>query len=186
MAEFVSMNASFYPRFDIDIMNELFGTFELSPAERIDRLSYGQKKKFLISFALATRCRLLILDEPTNGLDIPSKATFRKVMAGTLNEDQLVLISTHQVKDVDNLIDRIVILSNGQVILNKEMHEISAALHFDHSSIAEGNDVLYSEANASGYKIIKHTENGQSPVDIELLFNAITSGTKLFQHERPI
>jgi hypothetical protein len=66
------------------------------------------------------------------------------------------------------------------------MHEISAALHFDHSSIAEGNDVLYSEANASGYKIIKHTENGQSLVDIELLFNAITSGTKLFQHERPI
>jgi ABC-2 type transport system ATP-binding protein len=180
MAEFVRLNAIFYPRFDTAVMDHLTETFELSTSERTDRLSFGQKKKFLISFALATRCRLLILDEPTNGLDIPSKAIFRQVMAGTLDDDQLVLISTHQVKDVDNLIDRVVILSNGQVIFNKELHDISATLQFVHSSVADGDDVLYSEANAGGYNTIRRTGNGQSAVDIELLFNAITSGTKLF------
>ncbi len=105
---YIKANSIFYPRFDHDLMQKLLIEFELAMDNSIHRLSYGQKKKFIVSFALATKCRVLILDEPTNGLDIPSKSIFRKVMAGNLDEDQLVLISTHQVKDVENLIDNIV------------------------------------------------------------------------------
>jgi ABC-2 type transport system ATP-binding protein len=181
IGRFVSANGPFYRRFDIKLMEHLLHEFELLDDRAIHKLSYGQKKKFLISFALATKCRLLVLDEPTNGLDIPSKVVFRKVMAGTLDEDQLVIISTHQVKDVENLIDRIIILDEGKVILEKDMAEISAQLQFSNSSTPDGEFVLYSEMVPGGYKIITPQINGNSSVDIELLFNAVTKGKKIFK-----
>jgi ABC-2 type transport system ATP-binding protein len=161
-------------------MSRLLHDFELPDDQLIDKVSYGQRKKFLISFALATKCRLLILDEPTNGLDIPSKAIFRKVMAGALDEDQLVLISTHQVKDIEALIDRIIILDGGKLILEKDMLEISSELQFDSRHTLEEEHILYSETVPGGYKVIMPQINGNSAVDIELLFNAVTTGNKIF------
>jgi ABC-2 type transport system ATP-binding protein len=177
---YVRANSPFYPSFDQTLMSRLLHDFELSEDQLIDKVSYGQRKKFLISFALATRCRLLILDEPTNGLDIPSKAIFRKVMAGALDEDQLVLISTHQVKDIEALIDRIIILDNGKLILEKDMLEIASELQFDNRHSLEEEHILYSETVPGGYKVIMPQVNGNSAVDIELLFNAVTTGNKIF------
>ena len=177
---YVKASSVFYPRFDRSLMEQLLGDFELSADRFISRLSYGQKKKFLISFALATKCRLLILDEPTNGLDIPSKAIFRKVMAGALDEDQLVVISTHQVKDVESLIDCIVILSDGKVILQKDMHDIASQLQFESTPSLDGDEVLYSEVSPRGYRVIRRQVNGNTSIDIELLFNAVTKGINLF------
>ncbi|MEO9481915.1 MAG: ABC transporter ATP-binding protein [Ekhidna sp.] len=175
---YVKANSKFYPRFDKVLLDKLTTEFELPETRSLQKLSYGQKKKFLISFALATRCRLLVLDEPTNGLDIPSKAIFRKIMAGSLDEDQLVIISTHQVKDVENLIDRILMLENGQFIMQKDMIDISSSLNFATSTTSEGDDVLYSEMVPGGYKVITPQVNGSSSVDIELLFNAVTQGSQ--------
>jgi ABC-2 type transport system ATP-binding protein len=163
-------------------MDKILGEFELSADRFIHKLSYGQKKKFFMSFALATKCRLLVLDEPTNGLDIPSKSIFRKIMAGSLDENQLVIISTHQVKDVENLIDRIIILDNGKVIMHKEMFEISSQLEFANSTSPDGKDVLYSEIVPGGYKVICPQKKDSSVVDIELLFNAVTKGHKIFSN----
>jgi ABC-2 type transport system ATP-binding protein len=175
---YVKANAGFYPNFDKDLLQRLINDFELPKTKSLQKLSYGQKKKFLISFALATKCWLLVLDEPTNGLDIPSKAIFRKVLAGSLDENQLVIISTHQVKDVENLIDRIIMIDNGKFIMQKDLFDISSKLNFSSSSSAEGEDVLYSEMVPGGYKIITPQTSGDSPVDIELLFNAISSGSE--------
>lgn len=180
--KYIDVNSPFYPRFDQILLSRLLAEFELSKDRSIDTLSYGQKKKFLISFALATKCRLLVLDEPTNGLDIPSKSVFRKIMAGALDEDQLVLISTHQVKDVETLIDRIIILDNGKVILEKDMMDIAAQLQFTHSHSLQGEQVLYSEMVPGGYKIISPQHNGNSSIDIELLFNAVTTGKQIFKN----
>ncbi len=178
ISNYVKANAGFYPRFDEKLLNKLLVDFELPETTSLQKLSYGQKKKFLISFALSTKCRLLILDEPTNGLDIPSKAIFRKVLAGSLDEEQLVIISTHQVKDVENLIDRIIMLESGSFIMQKDLFEISSKLHFATASSAEGEDVLYSEMVPGGYKVITPQVNGDSSVDIELLFNAVTQGSQ--------
>lgn len=175
---YIKANAGFYPRFDKELLQRLIVEFELPETESLQKLSYGQKKKFLISFALATKCRLLVLDEPTNGLDIPSKAIFRKILAGSLDEDQLVIISTHQVKDVENLIDRIIMLDNGKFIMQKDLFDISSKLNFSTSSTAEGEDILYSEIVPGGYKVITPRPEGNSSVDIELLFNAISSGSE--------
>ncbi|MEX1238625.1 MAG: ABC transporter ATP-binding protein [Cyclobacteriaceae bacterium] len=182
IARFVKANGPFYPDFDHALMERLLTEFELAGQQVIDKLSYGQKKKVLISFSLATRCRLMILDEPTNGLDIPSKTIFRKIVAGALDEHQLVLISTHQVKDVETLIDRIIILDEGNVIMEKDMLEISAQLQFKNSHVLDEDHVLYSEMVPGGYKVITPQRNGDSSVDIELLFNAVTKGNKIFSH----
>jgi ABC-2 type transport system ATP-binding protein len=176
--KYVKANSGFYPRFDMDLLNRLISDFELPENKRLNQLSYGQKKKFLISFALSTKCRLLVLDEPTNGLDIPSKAIFRRVMAGSLDEDQLVIISTHQVRDVENLIDRVLMLEHGKFIMQKNIHEISSRLRFATTSSPEGENVLYHEMVPGGYKVITPQTNGDSSVDIELLFNAISNGTE--------
>jgi ABC-2 type transport system ATP-binding protein len=176
--KYVNANAGFYPRFDPQLLDRLITDFELPENKRLNQLSYGQKKKFLISFALSTKCRLLVLDEPTNGLDIPSKAVFRKVMAGSLDEGQLVIISTHQVRDVENLIDRVLMLEKGKFIMQKNLYEISSKLHFATTSSREGENVLYHEMIPGGYKVITPQAGGDSSVDIELLFNAISNGSE--------
>lgn len=175
---YVKANAGFYPRFDQALLNRLITDFELPENKRLNELSYGQKKKFLISFALSTKCRLLVLDEPTNGLDIPSKSIFRRVMAGSLDEDQLVIISTHQVRDVENLIDRVLMLEQGKFIMQKNIYEISSKLRFATTSSPDGENILYSEMVPGGYKVITPQTDGSSSVDIELLFNAISHGTE--------
>jgi ABC-2 type transport system ATP-binding protein len=176
--QYVKANSGFYPRFDQALLDRLITDFELPDNKRLNQLSYGQKKKFLISFALSTKCRLLVLDEPTNGLDIPSKSIFRRVMAGSLDDDQLVIISTHQVRDVENLIDRVLMLEKGKFIMQKNIYEISSKLHFATATSPDGENVLYSEMVPGGYKVITPQTDGSSSVDIELLFNAISNGTE--------
>lgn len=175
---YVKANSGFYPRFDQELLDRLITDFELPENKGLNQLSYGQKKKFLISFGLSTKCRLLVLDEPTNGLDIPSKSIFRKVMAGSLDEDQLVIISTHQVRDVENLIDRVLMLEKGKFIMQKNLYEISSKLRFATTASPEGENILYHEMVPGGYKVITPQTDGNSSVDIELLFNAISNGTE--------
>jgi len=179
IADYIKAYAPFYPRFDHPMMDRILVEFELRAESNLQKLSHGQKKKFLIAFALATRCRLLVLDEPTNGLDIPSKTLFRKILAGSLDEKQLVVISTHQVKDVENLIDKIIILDNGKVIFQQTIAEISQKVCFisGTSEVVEG--AIYSEAVPGGYRLMMPNGHAETEVDIELLFNAITKGKKI-------
>ena len=62
------------------------------------------------------------MDEPTNGLDIPSKSQFREVVAQGMREDQIVIISTHQVRDVETLLDHVTIIEQNAVLLNEKMN----------------------------------------------------------------
>ena len=176
---YIKANSVFYPDFDKDLMKYQMEEFEIPLSNRLDKMSYGQKKKFLISFALATKCKLLILDEPTNGLDIPSKTIFRKLLAGALEENQLVLISTHQIKDIDNLIDRIMVLNNGKIIFDQDIMEVSDKFRFTTVPDVSAGEILYHETSPGGYRVILPGEGSSSQVDIELLFNAITKGIKL-------
>lgn len=177
---YIEANSGFYPSFDYRLMQELLDTCELVSNKSLHSISFGQKKKFLITFALATRCRLLLLDEPTNGLDIPSKSIFRKMVAGSLDEDQLVIISTHQVKDIENLIDSMIILDGGSIILNKEVSEVASQLQFSKRTTLEGMELIYSEAIPGGFNTISTAKEEASVIDMELLFNAVTSGKQIF------
>ena len=174
---YLKATTSLYPNFDEQKLDGILNDFELDRKSMIHRLSQGQRKKFLIAFALATNCKLLILDEPTNGLDIPSKSIFRKVLVSSVTEKQLVLISTHQVKDIETILDKVVILDQGKIIFNESLETIAQKWHFKHvASVAEIEEVFYSEKFPGGYKVIvQASDEEESEVDLELLFKAIVS-----------
>ncbi|HNW56952.1 MAG TPA: ABC transporter ATP-binding protein [Bacteroidales bacterium] len=174
--KYIDSYASFYPNFDEELLNRLLMDFELDPANKLHRFSLGQKKKFQIAFALATRCRLLLLDEPTNGLDIPSKSLFRKIIAGSLDENQLVIISTHQARDIESIIDRIIILDEGRMIFKKTVSEISEKVSFITGTSEDLSRSIYSETVPGGYRHIIPKDHIETEVDIELLFNAVING----------
>jgi len=175
ITDYISSHAPFYPRFDLTRLKDYLTGFQLPEISRLSNLSYGQKKKFLLAFGLATDCKLLILDEPTNGLDIPTKSQFRKLLAGSLSADRTFLISTHQVRDMENLIDPIIILEEGSIIFNASMDTVSRRLAVTlQSEIPDETDVLYYEKVLGGYAVMKeNAAEAETKIDLELLFNAV-------------
>lgn len=182
---YVSINAPFYKRFDHEKLAWLLREFQLNPQNKLHQLSYGQKKKFLLAFGLSTSARLLLMDEPTNGLDIPSKSQFRKVIAASVNEEQCVVISTHQVRDLENLIDPIIIIEEGKIIFQQSLEEISSALVFETlAEIKENQQPLYYEEGLAGYAAITpNLQAKDSRLDIELLFNGVIANNKGINNE---
>ena len=175
--EYTYYYASFYPGFDHSAHAKYLAELGIDPTELFHKLSHGQQKKAMLSFAFATNCRLLILDEPTNGLDIPSKAQVRKLLASLSAENRTIIISTHQVRDLENIIDPIVILDNGRVIFNHSMAEISQRLTMQIAA-AQPDPVsaIYSEKTVGGYAVISANTTGvENAIDIEVLFNAVTA-----------
>ena len=175
---FVRLNAPFYPHFSREVLDACLREFELSSGVMLATLSMGQKKKVLISFALATCTRYLLMDEPTNGLDIPSKSQFRRVMAKYMNDDRTVIISTHQVHDVESLLDHILILSDSRLLLNASTAEITDHYVFAEIPVGSPSDAVYSEPSPQGLSIIAKRTAGmeETQLNLELLFNAVTKG----------
>ena len=172
---FVSMEAAFYPHFDHQLFNRLIIEFDLLESNKLNKLSHGQQKKFMIAFGLACQTRYLFLDEPTNGLDIPSKSQFRKVVASSLTEQQVIIISTHQIRDLDKLIDSIIVLDNGNIIFQSDIAAIEKKLSFVKGwDQPTGDDVLYVEKVLGGYISVQTNDSTQNEnVELEILFNAI-------------
>ena len=181
--EFEAAFAPFYPNFSHEQFTEYLREFEMdNMLGFIDKFSHGQKKKVMIAFALATNVPLLIMDEPTNGLDIPSKSTFRKIMASYANEQKTVLISTHQVRDLHSLIDAVSILDNGRMILNAPADVITDKLLFDvNDEKSQDGKVFYTEETPRGiYQVKENCNHVDSALDLELLFNAAVQNKKEF------
>ncbi|MEO5909872.1 MAG: ABC transporter ATP-binding protein [Pelobium sp.] len=176
--DYVKGIAPFYPKFDHQHFGVLLKEFDIPTEQKLNSMSYGQKKKFIIAFGLATQARLIIMDEPTNGLDIPSKTQFRKIMASVLTDDRCIIISTHQVRDLDNLIDTVIMLNQNKVALKASVEEITEKLCF--KRVKELDDtVIYSEPSLAGYQaVFPNIHHQESKLDIELLFNALLIESK--------
>lgn len=171
--QFVKSTDHFYPAFDEVQFTKMLAEFDVPADSFLNKLSFGQQKKVMIAFGLSTNTSLLIMDEPTNGLDIPSKSQFRKIIASALTENRCIIISTHQVRDLDNLIDTLLVVHNKQIVLNRSLDEISERLTFS-TTPTVGAQVLYAEESIRGMNTItKNTNGSYSKVDMELLFNAI-------------
>lgn len=172
---YVQLNAPFYPTFREDILARCLKSFELGDDLNIGRLSMGQKKKVYISFALAAGTKYLLMDEPTNGLDIPSKKVFREVIAREMTEERVMIISTHQVRDVEQLIDHVVIVNDGTVMLNASTAEIESRLRFEQRAVGSDlSDALFVQQTMRGIELIcPNSGNDETPIDLELLFNAL-------------
>ena len=171
----------FWERFDLNRFVEIMEIFENNPLQKMNKMSFGQLKKTYIAFALACNTKYLFMDEPTNGLDIPSKAQFRKAVMKYTREDSIILISTHQVRDLENIIDPIIILDTQDVLLTATIEKITDKLYFDYAS-EKGDDALYSEMTPGGSIQVKLNQTGEdSKVNIEALFNTVHQHKELIK-----
>lgn len=178
--EYIKMYAPFYPTFRDDICKACVESFEINLSDRLSKMSQGQRKKVAITLALATHTPLLLMDEPTNGLDIPSKATFRRLVASLIDDNQTVIISTHQVRDLESLIDTVLILDQRQTLLNKTLNEIGEKLYF--GPLLPEEKALYSEPTPQGtIGVTAREDKEETAVSLELLFNAAITYPKEIQ-----
>jgi ABC-2 type transport system ATP-binding protein len=174
-ARFMEIHAPFYPHFDRERYCQFLQEFEIPLDQSLQQMSYGQKKKVLISFALASGTSVVLMDEPTNGLDIMSKSQFRKVLASTVDDKKCIVISTHQVKDLENLIDRITVIDEGKILFDQTIDSILSRLSFKLSfDSEEARRAIYSESSLRGNAVVTANTDGQeSKLDLELLYKAI-------------
>lgn len=173
LKRYVSINAPFYPKFSMDDMQRYLDIFEMGGDMdvKLHSLSMGQKKKVLLAFAFATNTRALILDEPTNGLDIPSKSQFRKLVTTGMTDDKMILISTHQVRDISEILDHVTILDQSKVLLNASIAEVTRRLAF--RPMREGDQPLFMQPSVMGsLVVVPALPDEETAVDLEMLFNA--------------
>ena len=180
--EYARTYGKFWDGFDMDKFIEVMQVLENDPQQKMNKMSFGQLKKTYIAFALACNTKYLFMDEPTNGLDIPSKAQFRKAVTRYTREDSVILISTHQVRDLENIIDPIIILDRQDVLLNATLEEITEKLYFDYSS-EKIEGALYSELIPGGnIQVSLNLTGEESKVNIEALFNAVHKHKELIKN----
>ena len=183
MDQFIKLNEKFYPRFSVDVLRQSLRDFEMPEVVNLKALSMGQKKKVYMSFALAANTRLLLMDEPTNGLDIPSKSLFRKAMANNMTEDRTLVISTHQVHDVEALLDHILILDESRLKLNASTSDITDRYSFEFRQPSEMDaEVIYAEPSLQGNSVIVRRQAGspETQLNLELFFNAVTQNKLVY------
>ena len=174
LVSYIELNSPFYPHFSKEDMMKYLHYFEMNLEVNLGELSMGQKKKVFMSFALATNTSLLLMDEPTNGLDIPGKSQFRKFIASGMSDDKTILISTHQVRDIDHVLDHVLIMDNSRVLLDQSIAEVSEKLLFVESDSRDSSEEsLFSSPTVQGHMmILPNTHSEESEVNLELLFNA--------------
>ncbi|MBR5087701.1 MAG: ABC transporter ATP-binding protein [Muribaculaceae bacterium] len=173
LKRYVSINAPFYPNFSMDDMQRYLDIFDMGGDidVKLHSLSMGQKKKVLLAFAFATNTRVLIMDEPTNGLDIPSKSQFRKLVTTGMTDDKMMLISTHQVRDISEILDHVTIIDKSNVLLNTSIADVMSRLAF--RPMHEGDQPLFTLPSVMGSLVVVPTQPGEeTAVDLEMLFNA--------------
>lgn len=175
LGEYVATQRAFYPRFSDETLAACLAEFELASDMRLGRLSMGQRKKVLISLALAAGTRLLLMDEPTNGLDIPGKAQFRRVVAQSMDDSRTMIVSTHQVHDIEAMVDYIAVLDSGRATLCADCQDIAKRYYFGPGAKEEA---LYSLPSPAGLGIVRPRAEGEAEteIDMELLFGAAVEG----------
>lgn len=178
---FAKERGAFWPDYDHSKFLEIMKEFENDPAKKMNQMSAGQLKKTYISLALACGCKYIFMDEPTNGLDIPSKTQFRSAIMKYTTDDSTIVISTHQVRDLENIIDPIIILDRQDVLLNASVEEITSKLYFDYGTQLHPES-LYSEQLPGGFiQVYPNTTGEDSKINVEALFNAVHKNKELIK-----
>lgn len=175
LVQFVELNSPFYPNFSKEDMMTYLHLFAMDWNIHLGGLSMGQKKKVFMSFALATHTSLLLMDEPTNGLDIMAKSQFRKFIASGMSDERTIVISTHQVRDIDNVLDHVVIMNNSRVLLDESIARVTERLAFVESdSPALAEEALYKLPSVQGNSLLLPNREGvETKLNLELLFGAV-------------
>ena len=183
LQQYVNINAPFYPHFSMEDMQRYLDIFEMGGDMnvKLQSLSMGQKKKVFMAFAFATNTRVLIMDEPTNGMDIPGKSQFRKLISSGMTDDKMMLISTHQVRDISDILDHVIIIDQSKVLLNTGIADVMSRLAFRPQR--EGDQPIFVQQSAMGNIVVTPALQGEeTKVDLEMLFNATLQNPEAINH----
>ncbi|MBO4945829.1 MAG: ABC transporter ATP-binding protein [Muribaculaceae bacterium] len=174
LESYVSNNAVFYPRFSHESLRTHLQIFGLDTDVHLGRLSMGQKKKVFMSFALACNTSLLLMDEPTNGLDIPGKRSFRQSVVKEMSDDRTIIISTHQVHDVERILDHVMIIEPTRgLLLDAGIADITERLRFAYTDSRDAiQSALLALPAPGGANIVElgSPELPETEVNLETLF----------------
>jgi ABC-2 type transport system ATP-binding protein len=171
---YVSLFSAFYEKFDTALFDEIAKNFELDCDKVLTNMSFGQRKKFYVAFALATRCRLIIMDEPTNGMDIPSKSAFKNAIIKNQTAEQTILISSHQVRDLDSIIDSVLLMNDQQAHWNNlaELTDSVSVVQGNNETASHNFDVIHTETRMGTPYCLVAGNHNQNEIDLEMIFNA--------------
>lgn len=178
LSDYVAINAPFYPNFDIEAMNRYLDIFELTPELHLGKISMGQKKKAFLSFAMACNTSLLLLDEPTNGLDITSKRNFRRAVAECMSDRKTILISTHQVFDVEKILDHVLITDRKGLLLNSSIADLQDKYRFSFTTDRNKADSSLAAVEVpGGINIVepRRQDDEETEVNLESLFEMVVN-----------
>ncbi|WP_024653464.1 ATP-binding cassette domain-containing protein [Borrelia persica] len=160
--------SKFYPNFNEKNFKEYLSKFELDVNLRFSSSSYGQKKKSIIAFAIATGVSVLIFDEPTNGLDIESKNVFRDILNDL--KDRMVFVTGHNVRDLSDVVEHLIIVGNNSVLFSNSISCIKNNYKIKIVEELDGRELYYAKVKG-GFKSL-YFENGtfSNNFDIEFFF----------------
>lgn len=173
--DFAKLHSQFYPTFNEDLFRKNLEIFNLTGNESFGSLSLGNRKKANLAYVMALGTEVLLLDEPTNGLDINAKKDLLKIMVGSLNENQTVIVSTHTVWDLKNLFESVMMLRRGNLLLSMSTEEIGRKLSFV-SSTSPNPNALYMEQDMNGFRSIeKNIDGNETEINFALIYSALMS-----------
>ena len=173
ISPFDTRHSAFYPHFNYKEFEQNLEELKIDRKQKLSAVSYGQQKKAMLAYAFALHTPLLILDEPTNGLDITSRQALKRIISRSIDDDSTLLISTHQAHDFENLLDHLIILGESEILLNRSLDEISQRLLFARTDSLPENSI-YSEQELPGYfSVLPNEEEEENTPDIELLYKAM-------------
>lgn len=105
----------FYPRWDTECVTELVDFFEMNIEQKISELSKGNAAKVSLILGLALQTDYIVLDEPFSGIDVFAKEKIRELFSSHFLEGKGVLLTTHEIEEIEHLLDRVVILNDGVI-----------------------------------------------------------------------
>ena len=170
--DFAITKGKFYPAFSQDLFQSLLQLFNVDSSKLMSSMSYGERKKTYMAFHIACQTPYLFFDEPTNGLDLTAKALFRKALAAYSAEDATIIIATHQLADIESIIDSVILFDRSGEVLCMKIDEIGRRLRFAYDPLPR-QDALWTEQLPTGcVQLFPNPEGEETRCHVTALYNA--------------
>ena len=170
---YIGTYAKFRPGFSREQMQDYLQRMNFTFGVRLNKLSLGNRKKFVIAYALACNTPLLLMDEPTNGLDIESKRQLRSILASLDMSNRAIIISTHQIADLEQMLSHILIIKDKQLIISTSLDNAAQQLSF--GRVGEFAEPLF----VDGLRVIAQNSGEYSNLDLEMLYLAVLESAEV-------
>ena len=150
LEEMAKFYQGLYPQFDRDLFNRLYEVFQLPGKSPLRRFSKGMQKQAAFQLALSLRARVLILDEPVDGLDpVMRRQVMSLILTDVAEHGTTVLISSHNLRELEDVCDHVGIMDHGQMLLQRSLADMQGSTHKLQivGETPEGLDILHETAS---------------------------------------